>query len=233
MAATLTTLALLYLAALIIPGPNLLLLTHTAASASRRAALGVALGISTGTVMWVAVAVFGVQHIFEVVPILQSALRAIGGAYLLYLAWGLFGSLRRGEPGDVAAAGRSVARSGDVPGAGTIPAASGRATARRVNVSWGISYRRGLLTNLTNPKSLAFWTSVAVVSLDPNASLATRVAAVGMVGCMGGAYHLGVAWLFSTARAQQAYLRAKPALSVITGAVMAVFGVRLLWSLRG
>ena len=77
------------------PGPNLLLLTHTAASASRRAALGVALGISTGTVMWVAVAVFGVQQIFEAAPALQTALRAVGGVYLLYLAWGLFGSVRQ------------------------------------------------------------------------------------------------------------------------------------------
>lgn len=213
MAATLTTLALLYLAALIIPGPNLLLLTHTAASASRRAALGVALGISTGTVLWVAVAVFGVQQIFDAAPALQTALRAIGGVYLLYLAWGLFRSLRRNVASDVATEGSQVAVSHD-------------------NAGWA-NYRRGLLTNLTNPKSLAFWTSVAVVSLDPNAALATRLAAVAMVGAMGLVYHLGVAWLFSTAPAQQAYLRAKPALSVVTGAVMTAFGLRLLWSLRG
>ena len=224
MTATLTTLALLYLAALIIPGPNLLLLTHTAASASRSAALGVALGISTGTVMWVAVAVFGVQQIFEAAPALQTALRAIGGVYLLYLAWGLFGSVRharhsnsadrtpdREDRGDLA---EEVAKS---------PTASSRAA----------FYRRGLLTNLTNPKSMAFWTSVAVVSLDPQATLATRLAAVAMVGGMGLVYHLSLAWLFSTAPAQQAYLRAKPALSAITGVIMTAFGVRLLWSLRG
>ena len=90
MASTLITLALLYLAALIIPGPNLLLLTHTAASSSRRAALGVALGITTGTFIWVAVAVFGVQQIFAAVPALQFALKVVGGAYLLYLAFGMF-----------------------------------------------------------------------------------------------------------------------------------------------
>jgi threonine/homoserine/homoserine lactone efflux protein len=80
---------------------------------------------------------------------------------------------------------------------------------------------------------MAFWTSVAVVSLDPQATLATRLAAVAMVGCMGLVYHLSLAWLFSTAPAQQAYLRAKPVLSAITGAIMTAFGVRLLWSLRG
>jgi len=228
MAATLTTLALLYLAALIIPGPNLLLLTHTAASASRRAALGVALGISTGTVLWVAVAVFGVQQIFDAAPALQTALRAIGGVYLLYLAWGLFSSLRRAETNEALLARRPAAGSPDPVAPGGAPSAPSRAT-----VISAAHYRRGLLTNLTNPKSLAFWTSVAVVSLDPNASLATRFAAVAMVGGMGLIYHLGVAWLFSTAPAQQAYLRAKPALSVVTGVVMTAFGLRLLWSLRG
>ena len=224
MAATLTTLALLYLAALIIPGPNLLLLTHTAASASRRAALGVALGISTGTVMWVAVAVFGVQQIFEAAPALQTALRAVGGVYLLYLAWGLFGSIRQRDQGSPAARSRDREDHQEATNEVTTPpAASSRAT----------FYRRGLLTNLTNPKSMAFWTSVAVVSLDPQATLATRLAAVAMVGCMGLVYHLSLAWLFSTAPAQQAYLRAKPVLSAITGAIMTAFGVRLLWSLRG
>lgn len=224
MAATLTTLALLYLAALIIPGPNLLLLTHTAASASRRAALGVALGISTGTVMWVAVAVFGVQQIFEAAPALQTALRAVGGVYLLYLAWGLLSAIRQRDQGSSAARSRDREDLQAATDAGaTTPVASSRAT----------FYRRGLLTNLTNPKSMAFWTSVAVVSLDAHATVATRLAAVAMVGCMGLVYHLSLAWLFSTAPAQQAYLRAKPALSAITGAIMTVFGVRLLWSLRG
>ena len=93
MFSSLISLALLYLAALIIPGPNLLLLTHTAASSSRRAALGVAFGIATGTFMWVAVAVFGVQKIFDAVPTLQNGLRAVGGLYLLYLAFSLFRSM--------------------------------------------------------------------------------------------------------------------------------------------
>ncbi len=224
MASTLTTLALLYLAALIIPGPNLLLLTHTAASASRRAALGVALGIATGTLLWVAVAVFGVQQIFDAAPALQTLLRAVGGCYLLYLAWGLLGSLwsdRNGRKIDDA----------DPDGASSDTTAGSRDSSSVVQRQ-RVYYRRGLVTNLTNPKSLAFWTSVAVVSLDPQASLATRLAAVAMVGVMGLLWHLCLAWLFSTAPAQQAYLRAKPVLSAITGAVMAAFGVRLLWSLR-
>ena len=70
-------------------------------------------------------------------------------------------------------------------------------------------------------------------ALTPRSQILGYGFAVAMVGAMGLVYHLGVAWLFSTAPAQQAYLRAKPALSVVTGAVMTAFGLRLLWSLRG
>lgn len=215
MTSTLATLGALYLAALIIPGPNLLLLTHTAASSSRRAALGVALGITTGTFLWVAVAVFGVQQIFAALPTLHLALKAVGGAYLLYLAFGMFRALwlTRGASAS--------------PSAETQPA-----PAKLVDESRLTYFRRGLLTNLTNPKSLAFWTSVAVVSIDPNATLTTRIAAVLMVGLMGFAWHVALAYVFSTAPAQRAYLRAKPALLLVTGTVMTIFGGRLLLSLR-
>ncbi len=219
MFASLISLALLYLAALIIPGPNLLLLTHTAASSSRRAALGVAFGIATGTFIWVAVAVFGVQKIFDAAPALQTGLRAVGGLYLLYLAFSLFRSMW---------ADRNTARdtSEAAEAAEAIAAREGEAG------QWTY-FRKGLLTNLTNPKSLAFWTSVAVVSLDPNAALTTRISAVMMVGLMGLFWHIGLACLFSTPPAQRAYLRAKPVLSLITGVVMGAFGTRLLLGLRG
>ena len=217
MFSSLASLALLYLAALIIPGPNLLLVTHTAASASRRAALGVAFGIATRTLLWVGIAVFGVQKIFDAAPTLQTSLRVAGGVYLLYLAYGLLRSLwvdRKGASNAViSVAGADVARAADC----------GQSS----------YFRRGLLTNLTNPKSFAFWTSVAVVSLDPNALLATRLLAVFMVAMMAVVWHIALAFVFSTAPAQRAYLRAKPILSLVTGVVMGAFGTRLLWGLRG
>jgi threonine efflux protein len=213
---SLGALALLYLAALLVPGPNLLLLTHTAAASSRRAALGVALGIAIGAFIWVTVAVFGVHKIFETAPALQTVLRIIGGLYLLYLAQGLLRSV---------STDRATAKQNDVKSDSDLIVRSRGSPFTYV--------RRGLLTNLTNPKSLAFWTSVAIVSLDPNAPLATRIAAVLMVGSMGLVWHIALAYVFSTAPAQRAYLRAKPVLSLVTGVVMGVFGLRLLWALQG
>lgn len=217
MLTSLASLALLYLAALIIPGPNLLLLTHTAAAASRRAALSVALGIATGTLLWVAIAVFGVQKIFDAAPMLQTALRVAGGAYLLYLAFGLLRSLWMDRRNSVNA---------------VTPAAK-VTTETEADKRQTTYFRRGLLTNLTNPKSFAFWSSVAVVSLDPDALLSTRLLAVFMVASMAVIWHFALAFVFSTPPAQRAYLRAKPALSLVTGVVMGAFGMRLLWGMRG
>ncbi len=93
--------------------------------------------------------------------------------------------------------------------------------------------RRGLLTNLTYPKSFAFWTSVAVVSIDAKAPMSVHFAAVLMVATMALVWHIGLAYLFSTPPAQRAYLRAKPILSLVTGVVMDAFGTRLLYGLRG
>ena len=211
MLSSLISLAVLYLVALIIPGPNLLLLTHTAASSSRRAALGVAFGITTGTFIWVAVAVFGVQKIFVAAPALQTGLRVVGGLYLLYLAFSMFRSMWSDRK--------------------TRPDLISVAAARDEEFGQRTFFRKGLLTNLTNPKSLAFWSSVAVVSLDPNAALATRISAVMMVGIMGLVWHIGLAYLFSTTPAQRTYMRAKPTLSLITGVVIGAFGTRLLLSL--
>jgi threonine efflux protein len=217
MLTSLASLALLYLAALIIPGPNLLLLTHTAAAASRRAAVGVALGIATGTLLWVAIAVFGVQKIFDAAPMLQTALRVAGGAYLLYLAFGLLRAFWTD---------RNYTKN-----AVTLPESFASET--QVDKRQTAYFRRGLLTNLTNPKSFAFWTSVAVVSLDPDAPLSNRLLAVFMVASMALLWHFALAFLFSTPPAQRAYLRAKPILSLVTGVVMGAFGTRLLWGLRG
>ncbi len=201
---SLLTLALLYLAALLIPGPNMLLLTHTAASRSRRSAFAVALGIALGTLMWVSIAVFGLRELFDALPMLQTVLKLVGGFYLLYLAVSLLRSAKS-LPAD------------------SVPEAM-------QSHSFATNFRRGLLTNVTNPKSLAFWSSVAVVSIDPSTPFWLQVTAVALIGAMGLLWHIGVAYVFSTAPAQRAYLRAKPALSVITAAIMAAFGAKLLWT---
>ena len=67
------------------PGPNLLVVSQTAASRTRQAGLWVTAGISTGAVTWSILALMSLDFVFEQVPLAYGVFRALGGAYLVYL----------------------------------------------------------------------------------------------------------------------------------------------------
>ena len=86
MAASLLAIALLHWAVLLVPGFNFVLLCQLAAGRSRVTALAAAMGMSTGTLMWASLAVFGVGAVFAAQPVLRQVVQGLGGAYLVYLA---------------------------------------------------------------------------------------------------------------------------------------------------
>ncbi|MCR6485171.1 LysE family transporter [Amycolatopsis sp. OK19-0408] len=84
-AATLGTVLLAYLPAAVSPGPNFVLIAHTAAAGTRRAAVAVALGVVAAGGVLAAVAVFGLGAVLAREPWLATALRIVCGAYLAWL----------------------------------------------------------------------------------------------------------------------------------------------------
>ncbi|SED00306.1 Threonine/homoserine/homoserine lactone efflux protein [Amycolatopsis tolypomycina] len=84
-AATLATVLLAYLPAAVTPGPNFVLIAHTAAAGTRRAAVAVALGVVVAGGLLAAVAVFGLGSLLARTPWLATALRVVCGAYLAWL----------------------------------------------------------------------------------------------------------------------------------------------------
>ena len=71
----------------ITPGPNLLYLVSRTLCQGRRAGIVSLAGTSFGFVFHVFAAALGLSAIFLTVPILYDAMRYIGAAYLLWLAW--------------------------------------------------------------------------------------------------------------------------------------------------
>jgi threonine/homoserine/homoserine lactone efflux protein len=78
----------------ITPGPNNVLVTASAVAFGYRRTLPHLLGIGFGCAFQTALICLGLGTIFEQVPVLHDALRWIGAAYLVYLAWCL---LRAGQ----------------------------------------------------------------------------------------------------------------------------------------
>jgi threonine/homoserine/homoserine lactone efflux protein len=96
------------------------------------------LGIGTGALVHVALAVSGIAALLAASPALFDALRVAGAIYLLWLAWGALRSAWRG-------------------GAEMRPAAPAR-----------LAFRDGLVTNLTNPKVVLFFLAFLPQFVDPD-----------------------------------------------------------------
>jgi threonine/homoserine/homoserine lactone efflux protein len=194
-------------AAVISPGPNFLLVSGQAMSASRGASLCVVAGIVAGTLVWSTLAVSGLGVLISQFPAVATTVRFVAAVYLIWLGARLvIVALRQRD--------ESVA---------SMPVASG-STAELV---W-----LGFLTNMTNPKSLAYYTSLFVVVLPVEAPAWLFAAAVATAFAVSATWWTGVALFFGSARVRRVYARARRVLDVIFGLAMAGLGARLIVSGR-
>src|SRR5450631_4421345 len=81
---------LIWLAAVISPGPNFLVVSRLALSRSRRSAIGAAFGIAVGSLIYAGLTMFGLSVLILRFAWLGDSIRIVGGAYLVWLgvqAW--------------------------------------------------------------------------------------------------------------------------------------------------
>ena len=81
-------------AAIISPGPAFLVAVQTSLTAGRRAGIATGLGLATMAVIWTTFALLGLEVVFAVVPWAYTAVKTLGAAYLLYVAWGMWRGAR-------------------------------------------------------------------------------------------------------------------------------------------
>ncbi|PTT03367.1 LysE family translocator [Pseudomonas sp. HMWF006] len=119
-------LAVVYL----LPGPDMILLLQTGARQGRGAALATATGLAIARSCHVALAALGLAALFKAAPWTFEVVRLAGAAYLLWI-------------------GIQCLRSTLVPNLNTGDVAG-------MPGQWCEAIRRGVLTNLLNPKALLF-----------------------------------------------------------------------------
>lgn len=197
---TLLTLALVHAAVLVIPGPDVLLVSQTAVSRSRRAALLAGLGVSLSIGVWAGFALLGIGVLFQAFPWIHTLIKVAGGLYLLWMGFGLWRS----------------------------SFAEGEAQAVTLPLSDLAALRTGFLTNISNPKAAVFFGSVfsSLLGAHPDAGL--KLGAWLVVFGLSLLWFALVAYGLSTARMQAAYLRARKAIDRVGGTLMLGFGGLLL-----
>jgi threonine/homoserine/homoserine lactone efflux protein len=90
----------------------------------------------------------------------------------------------------------------------------------------------GFLTNLTNPKALAFFTSIFALTLPTGATVETQGAIIVQMGIMPVIWFGIVSFGLSAPATRKLYLRWSQWIDRVTGTFLALFGLRLLFSGR-
>jgi threonine/homoserine/homoserine lactone efflux protein len=181
------------------PRPELRPAAPDRLSSGRAAALRTALGIIVGEAAWGFAALFGVAALALRYPVLGTAIRWAGGAFLLWLALGAL---------------RSAWRGGQVDEPKSAGAAGG--------------FWTGLALMLLNAKAGFFWVSLTGVLLGPGLPLGTAGLAVGVAVLLSLMWHAFLALAFSGRRLTQLYARARRGIEGLLGTALAALGIKLL-----
>lgn len=181
------------------PGLDTALILRTSLLAGRRPAWGVVLGIQAGTLLWGLLAAVGLSALLAASQLAYDVLRWAGAAYLVWMGARMLLAKERHDDG----------------GGGQ-------------EAGFRTGFRRGLVTNLLNPKVGAFYVAMLPQFIPedaPHAAMGLLLAGVHVgEGLVWSAVLIGFATLMS------GVLRAAPvrrALDRVTGVVIVGFGLRL------
>ncbi len=184
----------------ITPGPDFAVTLHYATARSRRDGVLVALGVATGLTIWITGSMAGLGVLFAHFSWLVEIIRTLGALYLTYLGIKMILSAHRPPP----------------------EIAAGVAPTRRLS-AWGI----GFLSNLSNPKLAAFFSSLFAALLPANLPLWVQGTTVVVMLAVTTAWLCIVACVSSLGPIVRGYRRVKRWIDYITGGLFVALGVRL------
>lgn len=182
------------------PGPATLACAGAAMAHGRAAGLTLGLGLALGLSFWGALTAVGLGAVVLGSPEALLALRLIGGAYLIWLAW------RSAQ-----SAFRPTGRIGE-----------GAAPPKRL-------FLRGVLLNLSNPKAALAWAAVIALGLPADAGayhLAIIAAVCSAIGLM---IYIAYAIGFALPPVRQAYAKARRMVDAGLAALFGYAGLRLIF----
>ncbi len=201
---TITTILSVLILGCISPGPSFVLVAKLALSNSRNDGIAAALGMGIGGIIFSLLALLGLQAVLESVPALYMVLKIVGGLYLIYLAVQMI----RG----------ASARLQIEP------------TKYRNEQQLKKSFTVGILTQLSNPKTAIYYTSVFAALLPNNFSNSLYIVLPPIVFVMEAGWYSFVSIVLSSPKPRAIYLKWKAGFDRVAGGVMSLLGIKLLAS---
>lgn len=190
-----------YLAGVVIPGPNFVAVVHKAVAATRSEALALVAGIVVVNLLWSGCAITGLGLIFAAFPWAALTVKILGAAYLMWFGVRL-----------IVNAGKQL------------ESQAGKDSVRSLETS----FWQGVITNIGNPKSIAFYAAVFSAAAPANVSVITFASMLTVVVVVSTVWYGLVALALSQSRIASAYQKARKVIDRLCGGLILGLGVRQL-----
>lgn len=229
----------LWIAGIVAPGPDVLVILRNASLGSRTAGVLTAVGVMTGNLVWITLSLTGVTVLIGEADTAQRIIQVAGA---LFLGWLGTSGIRAGLAAGALPARLPIAATGAATGAtsagGTTPAevAPERTAAEetpgpsgRTVTPWR-GFVLGLVTNLSNAKAIIFFVAL-FANVVPAGALWWETALVfALLVAVGLAWFTAVAWVGSVQRLAAGFRRHGAAVELAAGALFLVLALGLLLS---
>lgn len=197
------TVAVLHLFVAISPGPAVLMAARTGVTEGFRSGAALACGIGMGAVSWAMAAMFGLSMLFRYAPFALSAIKLVGAAYLMWMAFHMWRDARK--PLELGAGG-------------AVPRSAFSA------------FRLGLFTQYSNPKAAVMFSSLFIGTVPPGTRWWVIAALMVVVFLNEAIWNTLVARIFSLETSRRAYLGLKALIDRCFGGMLALVSVRIVTS---
>lgn len=198
----LLTICSLHFFAQLSPGPDVLLVAKSSASTTRQNTLKIVLGISVGIVVWVLLTLMGFTVLIEQWPWIQQILMLIGGLFLAKMGYAML--------------------------------KGGVLTLKQETTLQGLIeqppknyFMLGLLTNLSNPKTLIYFSSVFSLALSSSASTHLKTQLAIIIPIQTFLVFTVFMFIMSMPKVKNIYQKSGSYIDIISGALFVIFAVWL------
>lgn len=186
------------------PGPSFVMVARNAIGLSRADGVATALGMGAGGIVFSGIALAGLYTLLAAVEWLYMGLKIAGGLYLLHLAFKIW----QGASQPMSMDGDNVAR----------------------KRSWNKSFRVGLTTQLSNPKTAIVYGSIFAALLPAHPPMWCYAALPPLVFVVEAGWYVVVAFCFSSSRPREIYLHMKASVDRLAAGAIALLGLRLIFT---
>ena len=201
----LLTICALHFVAQLSPGPDVLLIAKSSASTSRANTLKIILGISVGIVVWVVLTLLGFTVLMQQFSWIQQVLMLLGGVFLARMGWAMLnGGLKTLKQETNLDDGQLLAA----------PDSKNH-------------FLLGLLTNLSNPKTLIYFSSVFSLALSSSASAHLKTQLAVIIPIQTFLVFALFMLIMSMPKIKAAYQRSGSYIDIISGGLFLIFAIWL------